>query len=190
MRNKPAPVSLLLAIACIGLSFIPDAAQQLLAYDRNAIFAGELWRLWTGHLVHFSHTHALIDGIVLYAMASLAEQAFGSRSLAWAVALAALVISLVLLAFVPALLEYRGASGIAVLVAVMAFSSVWYDERSHAFVMLIAAAYALKTLVDSLSLAPSSTVLPLGVNVAWQAHVCGAVVGAVTVLFLGRKRAL
>lgn len=190
MPNKRAPVSLLLAIACIALTLIPETVQQVLAYDRNAILAGEVWRLWTGHLVHFSHTHALVDGIVLYVMASLAEREFGSRSLACALALAALVISLVLLAFVPSLQEYRGASGIAVLVAVMAVTTVWHDERNHAFVMLIAAAYALKTLVDALSLAPSSTVLPLGVNVAWQAHVCGAIAGVLAVLFLGRRRAL
>ncbi len=190
MLNKRTPVSLLLAIACIALALIPESAQQLLAYDRHAIFAGEIWRLWTGHLVHFSHTHALIDGIVLYAMSSLAEREFGSRSLLGALALAALVISLVLLAFVPSLLEYRGSSGIAVLVAVMAVTAVWHDERNHAIVMLVAAAYTLKTLVDSLSLAPTSTVLPLGVSVAWQAHVCGAIAGAAAVCFLGRRRAL
>jgi rhomboid family GlyGly-CTERM serine protease len=190
VRTKSTPVSLLLAIACIGLTLLPEAAQALLAYDRHAILAGQVWRLWTGHLVHFSHTHALVDGVVLYAMASLAEREFGSRSLACAVALAALVISLVLLAFVPSMLEYRGSSGIAVLVAVMAVTSVWNDERNHAFVMLVAAAYTLKTLVDSLSLVSTSSVLPLGVSVAWQAHVCGAIAGAVAVCFLGRRRAL
>lgn len=190
MQDKRAPVSLLLAFACIALAFAPETAQRLLAYDRSAILAGEAWRLWTGHLVHFSHMHALVDGIVLYAMASLAEREFGSRSLACALALAALAISLVLLAFVPSLFEYRGASALAVLVAVMAVTSVWNDERSHAFVMLIAAAYVLKTLVDALSASPSSSILPDGVNVAWQAHVCGAIAGALAVLFLGRKRAL
>jgi rhomboid family GlyGly-CTERM serine protease len=180
-----SPVSLLLAVACFGLAFAPSTVLGMLAYDSNAILAGETWRLWTGHLVHFSWKHALADGVVLAAMAGLAEQEFGSRRLALTLAAAAPVISLVLLAFVPALYEYRGASAIAVVVGVVAAAALWRDERWHAFIILAASAYVLKTMMDALMAEPESAILPAGVSVSWQAHACGAIVGAVAVFVLG-----
>jgi rhomboid family GlyGly-CTERM serine protease len=185
VQRERTPVSLLLALACIGLAFVPTGFQGLLAYDRHALLAGEGWRLWTGHLVHFSWKHALADGIVLAAMARLAEQEFGSRRLACTLAVAAPVISLVMLLFVPALYEYRGASAIAVVVGVVAAAALWRDERWHAFVILAASAYVLKTIMDALSADVASSILPAGVNVMWQAHACGAIAGAVAVFVLG-----
>ncbi|MBI5800187.1 MAG: hypothetical protein HZA92_05590 [Verrucomicrobia bacterium] len=32
--------------------------------DRDALAAGEVWRLWTGHLAHFSVRHLLVDALV------------------------------------------------------------------------------------------------------------------------------
>jgi rhomboid family GlyGly-CTERM serine protease len=183
--RERSPVSLLLAVACIALALVPAGVQGMLAYDRHAILSGEIWRLWSGHLVHFSWKHALADGIVLCAMARLAEQEFGSRRLACTLAVTAPVISLVLLAFVPALFEYRGASALAVLVGVIAAAALWRDERWHAFVILAASTYVLKTIMDALSADPVSTVLPAGVSVSWQAHACGAIAGAVAVFVLG-----
>jgi rhomboid family GlyGly-CTERM serine protease len=182
-------VSLLLAAACIALALVPEHLQRLLAYDRDAILAGEAWRLWTGHLVHFSWKHALADGIVLFSMARLAEQEFGARRLACTIAVASPVISLVLLGFVPELLEYRGASAIAVLVGVIAAAALWRDERWHAFVILAASTYVLKTLMDALSADAPSAILPAGVSVSWQAHACGAIAGAVAVFVLGGRTA-
>ena len=184
-----APVSLLLAFACVALALLPGSEQALLAYDRHAILAGQAWRLWTGHLVHFSWRHAFADGLVLAAMARLCEQEFGSRRLAYAMATAAPLISLALLAFVPGLTEYRGASAIAVLVGVIAAASLWRDERWHAFVVLAASAYVLKSIMDVLYGDAASAILPAGVSVSWQAHVCGAIAGVVSVLALGGYRA-
>src|SRR4051812_25687175 len=49
-----------------------------LIYDRAAILHGELWRLWTGHLVHFSNSHLLLDasvcGIVLLSRTTFAKR--------------------------------------------------------------------------------------------------------------------
>jgi rhomboid family GlyGly-CTERM serine protease len=185
VQRERTPLSLLLALACVGLAFVPAGVQSLLAYDRHALLTGEVWRLWTGHLVHFSWKHALADGIVLAAMARLAEQEFGSRRLACTLAVAAPVISLVMLLFVPALYEYRGASAIAVVVGVVAAAALWRDERWHAFVILAASAYVLKTIMDALSADVGSSILPAGVNGMWQAHACGAIAGAVAVFVLG-----
>jgi membrane associated rhomboid family serine protease len=62
---------------------------------------------------------------------------------------------------------------------------LWRDERWHAFVILAASTYVLKTLMDALSADAPSAILPVGVSVSWQAHACGAIAGAVAVFVLG-----
>ena len=53
-------LALILAIAAL-FGYAPDH----LVYDRDAIRAGELWRLVTGHLVHLDAQHLLWNGIAL-----------------------------------------------------------------------------------------------------------------------------
>lgn len=49
-----------IAGGCVAAYLHPPLA-QFLVYDRRAILAGELWRLFTCHLVHFSLSHLLSD---------------------------------------------------------------------------------------------------------------------------------
>ena len=39
------------------------AIRPALVYNRSAIAQGELWRIWTGHVVHFGWPHGLADGL-------------------------------------------------------------------------------------------------------------------------------
>ena len=73
-RSRLSSPILPYTIAVTDASSKPASVLGTLAYKSDAILAGETWRLWTGHLVHFSWKHALADGIVLTAMARLAEQ--------------------------------------------------------------------------------------------------------------------
>ena len=54
-------------IACIGLE--AAEARDLLAYDRAALEAGQVWRLLTGHFVHLGWTHLVLNlaGLALVA---------------------------------------------------------------------------------------------------------------------------
>lgn len=51
---------LLVAAFCILVFFVQGLAGWLV-YDRQAILNGQLWRLLTGHLVHFTRGHLLFD---------------------------------------------------------------------------------------------------------------------------------
>src|SRR5690606_30285485 len=54
----PAFFFILLAVL---IQAADSAVAELLRYEREAIFAGQLWRLLTGHLVHLSWTHLLLN---------------------------------------------------------------------------------------------------------------------------------
>jgi rhomboid family GlyGly-CTERM serine protease len=55
------PRQLLLAAASCVAVYLSPGLSDLLVYDRQAILAGDLWRLVTGHLVHFSPAHLFFN---------------------------------------------------------------------------------------------------------------------------------
>jgi rhomboid family GlyGly-CTERM serine protease len=68
-RTGPASWALPVAIVvlCAGLAAAGDAVRDALAWDRQAIAAGEAWRLVSAHFVHLGWSHYLLDstGLVL-----------------------------------------------------------------------------------------------------------------------------
>lgn len=176
---RRAPVTLAIAALCLLLGWAGEPVAAGLAWERSAILHGELWRLWSGHLVHFSPSHAAADALVLAAMGLVAEPLLGSRRFGWIAAGAALVLSLGLLALAPALQEFRGASGLAVLAAVLGGVLTWQRHPASRPILCCAAlALASKTLWEACAQTAAFTELPPGVAVAWQAHVLGALLGA------------
>lgn len=172
----------------------PDAS-SLLEFDRRALLGGEVWRLWTGHLVHYSAQHALIDLATAFIAAIIAAQSFGARRALAALALGAPFISVGLLLAAPQLAHYRGASGLAVLLAVMAGAGLWprVDDTRAASgrvvrpaLGVLAVALAVKIGAEAGGVSLGWSDLPGDVVVAWQAHLLGAVAGAAAVLGCAR----
>lgn len=102
-----AAVSLLFALQAGG-----DALRHLLRYQRDAVFQGELWRLFTAHLVHLGWTHGLLNACGLLLCCGLAPARFTPRRLAADVLLLGAGVSLLLLAFSPHVAHYVGLSGV------------------------------------------------------------------------------
>lgn len=84
----------------------------LLAYDRQAILAGEWWRLGTAPLVHFSASHLGWNSLILGA-AGWAVEALGYRHFWLVCAVAALAPGMVYILAAPELAVYGGLSGLA-----------------------------------------------------------------------------
>lgn len=180
---RRAPVTLAIAALCLLLGGAGEPVAAGLAWERGAILHGELWRLWTGHLVHFSLSHAAADALVLAAMGLLAEPLVGPRRFAMLLGGGAFVLSLGLLALAPGLHEFRGASGLAVLTAVLGGVLAWQRYPASRPMLLCAAlALASKTLWEACAHTAAFTELPPGVAVAWQAHVLGALLGVCAAL--------
>ena len=166
----------------------------VLEFDRHAILAGQVWRLWTGHLVHYSVQHALIDLATALVAALIAAQSFGARRVLCALAPGAPFISIGLLLIAPDCAYYRGASGLAVLLAVMAGAGLWRQARGnqlamvHAALALLAVALAVKIAAEAHGFSLGGADLPPDVMVGWQAHLLGTMAGVAVALPRVRDR--
>jgi rhomboid family GlyGly-CTERM serine protease len=166
----------MLALACLAAGLTSLA--PLLAYDRSGILAGEIWRLWSGHLVHFSSHQLLLDVGTLLVAGWLAEHHWRPRFTAIVVLLGMPAISAGFLLLSPHLGQYRGVSGVAMLLALAAATRMWNDHpEARPGLAVLGAGLAIKTLLDALGMTAATSSLPANVSVAWQAHVYGAVIG-------------
>lgn len=185
LRGICTGCNIVLVLAGIALIFAPTLT-EILAYDRQAILSGELWRLWTGHLVHYGLRHALIDVGVLALVIVLSWRETGAVFTALTLLLGMPLIALGLLLCVPGLHEYRGASGIDILLAVALGVRIWRDETMQASgsrpgvrsgLSLLGLFLILKIMLEALGMTIGVSDLPAGIRVVWEAHALGAVIG-------------
>lgn len=177
--RQAAPVALLAAL-CLILAFAPQSLVAHLEFDRHAILDGECWRLWSGHLVHYSLQQAGVDAAVVLLAGLMAAREAGARRLWITLALGAPLISAGLLLIAPGLWHYRGASALGVMLTVLAGVSLWAGAGGllRAALALLALALAAKIMAEALGLLQGWSDLPQDVAIAWQAHLLGAVAGA------------
>lgn len=109
LRGLPWLAAGLSAVATV-LALVPGGFEALV-FDRAALGRGELWRLVTGHFVHWSTAQWAWDTVVFFAVAAACE-ARGRLRLLSAVLLASLAISAGVALFQPGLSRYAGLSGI------------------------------------------------------------------------------
>lgn len=107
-RCAMASVLLILALQAGG-----EAWRLALRFERAPLLQGEqLWRVVTGHLVHLGWVHALLNACGLLLCCALAPARFTPRRLVLDVLWLAVAVSLLLLAFSPAVTYYVGLSGV------------------------------------------------------------------------------
>ena len=175
-------VSLVVAVAaCLVIAFPPAA--DWLQYDRSAVAGGQLWRIVTCHLTHWSFEHLFWDVTALLFLGFVIEQDKRRRFLT-CMGLSAVLIPLSVHACMPELSTYRGLSGIDsaafMLLAVTLLADSW-DQRDWGWTLVCTAVmggFAAKTgleFVTGTTLfvdAAASEMLPVPL-----AHVIGAGVG-------------
>lgn len=183
MTGMMVPVFVVLLLQFVGL---PDALEY-----RRPLLPSEPWRLVTGHFVHLSWLHAVLNCVALL----LLERLFAGRlrrSEQWIVLAAApLALSIVFWIALPGLGWYRGLSG-ALHALFFAGCIVWLATAAgHARWLpgAAVAAGAVKVLLEQ----PWDATFPfrewLGAAVVPQAHLFGAFLGtAWGFYFAGRRR--
>lgn len=98
-----------LAVALATLVIGAGDWREVLLYDRSAVVAGEWWRLWTGHLVHFGWPHFVADAglfVILGFLLEPKQPVLARLALLWIPA----GISLAIFLFDPGMERYGGLS--------------------------------------------------------------------------------
>jgi rhomboid family GlyGly-CTERM serine protease len=184
MKTSPnSPGFTLVACAlAVGVWFVPGAFDAL-AYNRSKIFDGQLWRLITGHWVHFSASHLFWNLVVLVPAGIWLEKRDRCAARA-TLLLSPLAISLALLAFTPSLAIYAGISGVAsgVLVA-LAVHGLRTEPRARWLWLAVLVLFAAKIAIESFRARPLNPELAAqAIASVPLAHLVGAAVGASSVL--------
>lgn len=172
MKSLRAPL-LLFALPALLVAFMP-ARHALLLLDREALAAGNVWRLWTGHWVHFSTAHLAWNLVVVLAAGFWLERT--RPGLLWRhIAVAAPIISLSVLIAEPGLQAYGGLSGLATgVVVLLGLHELRAPGAARWLWAGILGIVALKTTHDHLRLAALFTDFGAsGVRTASTAHVAG-----------------
>ncbi|HEX3552905.1 MAG TPA: rhomboid family intramembrane serine protease [Thermoanaerobaculia bacterium] len=168
-----------LAALCMAASLVPAAA---LEYDRDRVATGEVWRLLTGQLVHWTARMALFDLGMLLGLGTWLEVRGDRRLAATALALGGGLTALAVHALSPGLLVYRGSSGAASALFVLAAIRVAEsrDPWTRALALAAVALFLAKAAFESLAgQALFAGPLPPGVGVVPLAHLLGGLGGLV-----------
>lgn len=115
--GRPWPWAYPLVALAAVVVHVGDYSAPLI-YDRHLIFAGQLWRLWTGHLVHFGRSHIFWD-LCVFVPAGIWLERLHPRIARWFLAASPVFISALLLLCDPTLERYGGLSGVATGVLVL-----------------------------------------------------------------------
>jgi rhomboid family GlyGly-CTERM serine protease len=108
---KTTPFLTLILGALALFVFSQHGWTETLEFNRASLAHGQLWRLFTGHLTHFSPDHLKWDLVVFVALGSLVELR-NRRHFVFSILGGALLISLGVWWLQPQFANYRGLSGV------------------------------------------------------------------------------
>ncbi len=177
---------LLLAILLVVLWASEERSVPALRYERAGLAAGELWRVITGHLVHASLQHLLLNLAGLGLVVLLFPNEYSPREWFLVGVVSSLTIAAGLWWLDPEVGWYVGLSG--VLHGVLAAGALaWWRSQTRLLAGLLTAVLVVKLLWEHWQ-------GPLGwsgdLSVIVNAHLYGAVGGGLTaaLLILRRQR--
>ncbi len=137
------------ATAAVAALMVPGAT-ELFIYDRPALARGELWRLLTAHLVHYSGAHLLNNLLVLVSAAWLVERRYRSDWLC-IVALSGTAIGIGVFVFEPGVARYAGASGVSFgLLTYVALRGLTENPRWRVVCVTVLVMIFLKLMAENL----------------------------------------
>jgi rhomboid family GlyGly-CTERM serine protease len=108
--NTPGAAPVLSIVVLAIVVYKVPRLSELLVYDRRAILDGELWRLLTAPMVHFSASHLFWDAVV-FSAAGLAAAVYRLPGLWPVCGFGTLIPGVIYLLGAPGLERYGGLSG-------------------------------------------------------------------------------
>lgn len=158
------------------LQALPAGARATLRFERAALLDGELWRLFTAHLVHLGWAHWALNALGLVLCGVLANPLPSPGRLLACVAGLGLGVSLMLLAFDPSLTHYVGLSGVLYGLFVL---TLWPQARRGDGLGRVALATVLAWMTWQWAVGPvASEAALIGGAIVAQAHAYGVAAAA------------
>lgn len=181
-RVRKHALPLALALLATLLALFGDSTARVLRYQRDAILAGQWWRIISGNLVHLGWPHLALNLAGLLLVWLLFHRSLTTRDWTIVTLASALAVGGGLLLFDPHLEWYVGLSGVLHgLFAAGLLAALLAGNRADWLVlMLFIAKLAWEQLVGTMP----GTAKIAGGNVIVDAHLYGAIGGAVAALFL------
>jgi rhomboid family GlyGly-CTERM serine protease len=162
-----------------------EHARLLLRYEREAVLQGEYWRLLTGHLVHGSWLHLVLNGAGVGLIAALFPQHYSPRQWLLIGLVSLVVIDVGFVFWEPQLSWYVGLSGV-LHGALAAGAIAWWRYETKRLALALSVIFVGKLLWEQWHGA-----LPLsgGLAVVVDAHLYGAVGGVIagTILWMNTR---
>jgi rhomboid family GlyGly-CTERM serine protease len=170
----------LLAAALVSPALFGDSGRRWLQYERAGVLDGEYWRLISGHFVHGTTQHLLLNLAGLGLVALLFARDYSVRAWLLVLLFSIVAIDLGFVFYEPHLSWYVGFSG--VLHGALAAGAVaWWRSESGLLALALSA-----ILVGKLAWEQWQGALPLSgdLPVVVDAHLYGAIGGALAASIL------
>ena len=182
--NVWSPI-IVVTILITGIGLLGDSGREVLAYERQAIAAGQFWRLVSAHFVHTGIPHMLLNLAGLWVVWYLVGRAISAYGwlLVWLVSIAGIDIGLWLLE--PNLHWYVGLSGVlhGLIAAGLVASLKTLDLELWIVLLGLVGKLAYEQLFGSLPGSEETT----GIAVIVNAHLYGAIAGALCGAMLANR---
>lgn len=179
LKTHSLPI-FLIAVSLI-FALTGNGIDQWLQYSRQAIGEGELWRLFSGHLLHIGWIHLFLNHAALLIIWYFSGHFLSNAAWWGAVLFSALGTGLCLYIFMPELLWYVGLSG--VLHGLLAVGGVAGILRGSQEALLLLILIGVKVVWEQFDGALSSSIIVEG-KIIVNAHLYGMLSGIVYIALL------
>jgi rhomboid family GlyGly-CTERM serine protease len=174
--------------AALLIQWVP-AWRGALLYDRTALAAGEWWRIWSGHWVHFGWPHFLADAGLLLILGWLLE-ARHPRFSRWSLVAMPPFISAVLWWLDPAMARYGGLSAVNLGLLLYLALQGWRRDWSDWFWPAVLAIYVGEVIFEIVQGGRGGGMIRFddpGIKVATSAHLASAAYAVAAWLLAAKK---
>jgi len=174
-------IGVVFAIACWAVWYLSPQNVSLLVFDKDAIAAGEWWRLWSAHLTHSKYSQLILNSAIIALMGLMVDPFTKRWQMFLSLLIAMPIMTGVLLIVTPDLTVYRGAIGVAAMLAMMGTWFLILESNRFSLgywlgIMLLLMFVAKVGLETLIMLSPSASKFP-GLHIAWLVQCFGVLIG-------------
>ena len=169
-----------LFVAATVCAFCPTLRVSLI-YDSQLVASGEIWRIWSGHLIHFGWAHWWADAWLFLLLGRMLERRHPRVTYA-TLLLCPIVTAVALAYFDPTMIRYAGLSTINVTFLIFLCLRGWSIDRTDWFWPAVLILHVVEMWMEIQNGGRGGAMVrfddPL-VKVATTAHLAGFMVGVV-----------